>query len=100
MTDPTDRCWRIPDHICVAATEYGTILLDQQSGRYYQLNPTAALVVEGLVEGAEPAVIAERLARDFDVSAEQAGTDVAELSLTLERSGTLERTGGPGPSRR
>lgn len=100
MTDKTDRSWRIPDHICVAETEYGAILLDQHSGRYYQLNPTAALVVEGLVGDAEPTVIAQRLARNFDVTAEQAGTDVADLTVTLERTGILERPGKPGRSRR
>ena len=35
-------------------TDYGTALLDEQSGRYWTLNPTASLVLRVLLDGGDP----------------------------------------------
>lgn len=76
--------WRLREDVSTADTEYGSILLDERSGDYFQLNATGTLVVRLLLAGSSPAQAAEALAEDFDVDPSQALVDVTALVAELE----------------
>jgi hypothetical protein len=50
-------------HVSVTETDNGMVLLNQRSGRYWQLNNTAATVMRALLEG-RPAEDAVRVLRE------------------------------------
>ncbi|MCQ8772342.1 lasso peptide biosynthesis PqqD family chaperone [Streptomyces telluris] len=77
-------------------TEDGMVLLDEQSGSYWQLNSTAALILRTLLDGTEgtPERAARVLTERYPaVSAELAATDVAALIDSLSTA-RLVVTGG------
>ncbi len=65
--------------VSTADTEYGTTLLDEDSGEYFTLNPTATLVLRTLLGGGSPEQAARALTDEYQVDPETAGRDVAEL---------------------
>ncbi len=72
-----------PD-VCATDTHDGMVLLDEATGRYWQLNSTGALVLRALLDGATPQEAAYRLAeRHPHLAAEQAGQDVRALLAAL-----------------
>jgi hypothetical protein len=77
--------------VATADTEYGTVLLDQRNGDYWQLNPTGALVVRRLLDGDSPERAAEVLTEEFDVDLERARADVDALVAEL-RAAKLVRS--------
>ncbi|MBQ0986443.1 lasso peptide biosynthesis PqqD family chaperone [Streptomyces sp. F63] len=75
--------------VSTAETDYGTVLLDQRSGRYWELNPTGTLVVKALLRGGEERDAVEALVAEFEIGREQAARDVAALVETLRDSGLV-----------
>lgn len=68
----------------------GMVLLDERTGRYWQLNATATLVLRALLCGAAPGEVAKRLTGDYPgLSAEQADRDVADLLTALRGAGLV-----------
>ncbi|MCC8250415.1 lasso peptide biosynthesis PqqD family chaperone [Saccharothrix luteola] len=74
---------RIRDGVSTADTEYGTVLLDERTGEYWQLNPTGAEVVRLLMAGRTPAEAVQALTEQFDVDEPQARNDVETLLDSL-----------------
>ena len=60
------------DGVSSADTDYGTVLLDEDSGQYWNLNPTAALVLRTLLDGS-PTEAVQQLTERYPVDAETAG---------------------------
>ena len=79
---------RLRDGVFLAEMEHGIALLDEDSGQYWNLNPTGALVLRKLLDGGTPEQAAEELAREYDVDLGSAGRDVQDLLGEL-RSGKL-----------
>jgi hypothetical protein len=77
-----------PD-ISTAETDYGTVLLDQRHGRYWELNPTGGLVVRTLMAGGDESAAVEAVMAEFDVARTQAAEDVAALVEQLRTSGLV-----------
>ncbi|WP_431046027.1 lasso peptide biosynthesis PqqD family chaperone [Streptomyces sp. P1-3] len=78
---------RLRAGVSTAETDYGTVLLDERGGHYWELNPTGALVVRTLLGGgAEPEAV-DALIAEFDIDRAQAARDVAELVQELRASG-------------
>ncbi|MGW7052316.1 lasso peptide biosynthesis PqqD family chaperone [Streptomyces sp. NPDC054887] len=75
-----------PD-ISTAQTDYGTVLLDERAGEYWELNPTATLVVDTLIAGGEEADAVCALVDAFDIDVAQARQDVDALVQQLRTSG-------------
>ncbi|MEU9287512.1 lasso peptide biosynthesis PqqD family chaperone [Streptomyces sp. NPDC048275] len=73
-----------PD-VTETATEHGTVLFDQRRGRYFQLNPTGALVLHTLMSGASRERAAEVLRESYGIDADRAQADVAVLLETLRK---------------
>ncbi|MFF4486285.1 lasso peptide biosynthesis PqqD family chaperone [Streptomyces sp. NPDC001544] len=78
---------RFGDNVSTAETDYGTVLLDERAGFYWELNPTATLVVRTLLDGGEAADAAAALVREFDIDQAQALRDVETLVRELRDSG-------------
>ncbi|KAB1982847.1 MULTISPECIES: lasso peptide biosynthesis PqqD family chaperone [Streptomyces] len=78
---------RFAADVSTAETEYGTVLLDERSGSYWELNPTATLVVRTLLDGGDEADAAAAVAEQFDVDRAQAQQDVEALVRQLRSSG-------------
>jgi hypothetical protein len=68
--------------VSTADTDDGVVLLDERAGRYWQLNPTGALVLRLLLDGAAPYQVVQALTDRHPVSTEQAAADIGAL---LER---------------
>ncbi|MFD8499794.1 lasso peptide biosynthesis PqqD family chaperone [Amycolatopsis sp. NPDC059657] len=75
--------WRLRDHVSIARTEYGSVLLDQELGKYWQLNETGTLIAEELAAGSAEQEICGRLTAEYDIGAEQARADVDALIAEL-----------------
>lgn len=78
---------RFGDNVSTAETDYGTVLLDERAGAYWELNPTATLIVRTLLDGGAESDAAAALAGEFDIDQAQALTDVEALVRELRNSG-------------
>jgi hypothetical protein len=76
--------------VSTAETDYGTTLLDEDSGQYWNLNPTGVLVLRTLLEGGTPAQAVQELASQYAVDAETASRDVEDLVGGLHSAGLVE----------
>ena len=77
------------DGVSSADTDYGTVLLDEDSGHYWNLNPTAALALRTLLAGGSPAEAVRQVTERYSVDAETAGRDVQELVDGLRSAGLV-----------
>ena len=78
---------RFGDKVSTAATDYGTVLLDERSGQYWELNPTASLIVTTLLAGGDETAAADALLSEFGIDRTRAEQDVATLVAELRASG-------------
>jgi len=81
---------RLRDGVSAADTDSGIALLDEDSGEYWNLNPTGALVLRTLLEGGTSAEAIRALSEQYDVDAGTAGRDVEELLGGLRSAGLVE----------
>jgi hypothetical protein len=77
-----------PD-VSAADTDDGAVLLDERAGRYWQLNPTGALVLRLLLDGAAPHQVAQTLADRHRVSTQQTAADVTAFLERLRSAGLV-----------
>ncbi|MFF5718253.1 lasso peptide biosynthesis PqqD family chaperone [Streptomyces buecherae] len=73
--------------VSTAETDYGTVLLDERAGTYWELNPTGTLVVRTLMEGGDEADAVAAVTAAFDVDPDRARQDVDALVRELRASG-------------
>jgi hypothetical protein len=71
-------------------TDYGIVLLDGDSGEYYDLNPTGALVLRTLLTGATAGEAAQALTEEYAVGLDDATRDVQELLAHLRTERLVE----------
>jgi hypothetical protein len=57
-------------------TEYGSVLLDELSGDYFQLNAVGTAVLRKLLAGQGPPAVAASLAAEYEIAPEDAELDV------------------------
>ena len=81
---------KLRDGVSTAETDYGTTLLDEDSGEYWNLNPTGVIVLRTLLEGGTPAQAVQQLAAEYAVDMETATRDVDELIGGLQSAGLVE----------
>ena len=70
-------------------TDYGTTVLDEDSGEYFTLNPSAALVLRTLLGGGTAGAAARALTADYAIDAGTAERDVADLVAELRSAGLV-----------
>lgn len=73
-----------------AETEYGIVLLDGDSGKYYDLNGSGTLVLRALLSGETPEQAARALTQEYAVSMDEATRDVEDLLENLRTTRMVE----------
>jgi hypothetical protein len=81
---------KLRNGVSTAETDYGTTLLDEDSGQYWNLNPTGVLVLRTLLEGGTPVQAMQELTAQYAVDAETASRDVEDLVGGLHSAGLVE----------
>jgi hypothetical protein len=81
---------KLRDSVSSADTDYGVMLLDEGSGQYWNLNPTAALVLRTLLDGGTPAKAVQQLTEQYAVDADIANRDVQDLVDGLHSAGLVQ----------
>ncbi len=79
----------LQSNVVITDTEYGSVLLDERAGAYWNLNPTGALVLRALLAGGTPDNAARELAEEYQLDLPAAATDVAELVAALRTAGLI-----------
>jgi hypothetical protein len=80
---------KLRDGVSAAETDYGMALLDEDSGQYWNLNPTAALALRTLLEGGTAARAVQELTEQYAVDADIANRDVEDLVGELQSAGLV-----------
>ncbi|MFI2611234.1 lasso peptide biosynthesis PqqD family chaperone [Kitasatospora sp. NPDC018619] len=80
---------RLRPDVTLTPTDDGAVLLDERSGRYYQLNRTGLLVLRALLEGRTAEEAAAGLAARHPVTADRARSDVERLHRSLRTAGLV-----------
>ena len=80
---------KLRDGVSVADTDYGVALLDEDRGKYWNLNPTAALALRTLLDGGTTAQAAKELTEQYAVDADTANKDVEDLLVELRSVGLV-----------
>jgi hypothetical protein len=80
---------KLRNGVSTADTDYGIALLDGDSGEYWNLNPTGALVLRTLLEGGTPADAVQALVERYDVDLGAASRDVQDLLGGLRSAGLV-----------
>lgn len=77
------------ERVSAADTDYGIVLLDEDSGEYWNLNPTGALVVRTLLDGGSVADAVHQLTERYAAEPEAAQQDVDDLVAGLRTAGLV-----------
>ena len=77
---------RLHPDVSTTDTDDGTVLLNERTGRYWQLNNTGAHVLRELLDGPQPAAIATGLASRYGIDSQQAERDVSAVIERLRGS--------------
>jgi hypothetical protein len=80
---------RLHPAVSAAYTATGAVLLDQRTGRYWQLNPTGADVIRAVATTGGVTGVAGALAAAYDVRTEVVEQDVAALLGFLRTRGLV-----------
>ena len=80
---------KLRDGVSTADTDYGLMLLDEDSGLYWNLNPTAAAVLRALLAGGTAEQAVQELAGEYAVGADTASRDVQDLISDLHSAGLV-----------
>ena len=81
---------KLRDGVSAADTDYGMALLDEDSGQYWNLNPTAALALRTLLDGGTTAQAVQELTEQYAVDAETASQDINNLVGELHSAGLVK----------
>ena len=81
---------KLRDGVSAADTDYGMALLDEDSGQYWNLNPTAALALRTLLDGGTTAQAVQELTQQYAVDADTASQDINNLVGELHSAGLVK----------
>jgi hypothetical protein len=76
--------------VSIAETDYGMALLDEDSGRYWNLNPSGTMTLRTLLAGGTTAQVVQELTGEYAVDAETASRDVEDLLDELRGAGLVQ----------
>jgi coenzyme PQQ synthesis protein D (PqqD) len=76
--------------VSAADTDYGITLLDEDSGEYWNLNPTGTLVLRTLLDGRTSKQAAQAVIEQYAVDVETATRDVEDLVGELRSAGLVQ----------
>lgn len=87
-TSTSEEIWCLSDHVSFAKASAGAVLLNTESGKYWQVNTTAAVVFEALQVPSTISQLLEKVASAFDGAADPAG-DVRSLLHQAKEAGLV-----------
>ncbi|MGW5120856.1 PqqD family peptide modification chaperone [Streptomyces noursei] len=90
--------WQLRERAHPVLTDEGGAILDEYTGRWSQLTPTASAAVMLLLACPTFEQAADRFAERYGIGSEQAAADVRAVADTLTAQGLA--TAGDSPSRR
>jgi Coenzyme PQQ synthesis protein D (PqqD) len=82
--------FRLRSGVFEAETENGIVLLDGDSGQYYDLNASGAIVLRTLLSGGTAGQAAQALTEEYDVGMAEATRDVEDLLVHLRTTRMVE----------
>lgn len=82
---------KLRNGVSTAEVDYGTALLDEDHGQYWNLNPTGALIIQTLLAGGTAEQAARALAEQYSVDIETASLGVQQLVEDLRSAGLVEK---------
>jgi Coenzyme PQQ synthesis protein D (PqqD) len=74
---------RLRTGVSMAETDYGWVLLDEDGGDWYSLNPTAVVALQVLLEGGDTEAAARRVTDLYEVGPATASADLDDLIRDL-----------------
>lgn len=77
--------------VATAEVDYGTALLDERRGLYWNLNPSGALILQTLLQGGTQEDAVQALTREYSVDVDTARQDVQELVDELSAAQLVEQ---------
>lgn len=77
---------RLRPDVSVTSTAAGIVLLDERSGRYWQLNRSGSVTLRTLLEGGTPSQAAQRLSSSYGITHERAAADISALLDALRHA--------------
>lgn len=83
---------RMKADVSLCETDNSAVILNERTGRYWQLNETGAGILRSLLHGATGPEIASRLSEVRPVCREQAVTDIHALLENLAAADLIERS--------
>ncbi len=75
---------QLAKYVITTRTDDGMVLLDQRSGRCWQVNESGTLALGKLLEGAAAEEAAQALVTEYEVTAERAREDILALVASLQ----------------
>ena len=81
---------RLHRDVSVTDTDDGSVLLQQRTGRYFQLNVTGSRVLRRLLDGETPENIAADLASTYGIDRKRADQDVGAVIQQLKTAELTE----------
>lgn len=82
--------WHLREHAHPVLTDEGGAILDERTGRWTQLSPTAAAAVLILLSGTTMQQAAERFADLYRIGIDQATVDVRTVADALTSKGLAQ----------
>jgi len=77
-------------HVSAVHVESGSVLLNQKTGRYWQINGSASTILAILTEGGTVEEACQRLTDEYEVERPQAERDVRTLLDGLLSAGLVK----------
>lgn len=82
---------KLRNGVSISEVDYGTVLLDEDRGQYWTLNPTGALILQTLLGDGTNDQAARALAEQYAVEIDTANLDVQQLVEELRSAGLIEK---------
>lgn len=83
---------QLSPQVSLTENDDGIVLLDEQHGNYWQLNCTAATILNALLEGHTAADAARMLAAEHLVTGDRADQDVSQFIESLRAARLVEES--------
>lgn len=83
--------YTLANNVSTADTDYGTVLLDEASGRFWNLNPSGALVLREMLNSGSVEAAATALANEYAVERHVAEDDARAVVRQLLAARVLVR---------
>ncbi|MEU2793349.1 lasso peptide biosynthesis PqqD family chaperone [Streptomyces sp. NPDC007100] len=75
--------------VSIATSDLGSVLLDERSGKYWQLNRSGALILDVLLQGGTLTDAAQAVVERYRVDRERADADAKALLEQLKAGGLV-----------